>query len=71
MIKNLSAEMSEVANGNGRGSAAAIKLGDRVRSGRFGSGSVRAFNPDGSVIVRFDGCRKSRRIFPSLLQKTV
>lgn len=69
MITNWFVKSSRNKNGTGKGSTPAYRIGDRVQSGSFGKGVVRAYNPDGTVTVRFDGQIKSRSIFPSFLEK--
>ena len=45
------------------------RIGDRVRSNRFGRGVVQGINPNGTLIVRFAGRQKSREVFPTLLEE--
>ena len=69
MITDLYTRKAVQQNGTGSSSALKYQLGDRVQCGRFGTGVVRAYNPDGTLLVRFTDQPKSRSIFPSLLEK--
>jgi hypothetical protein len=53
------------------GTANSFRVGDRVQSPNYGKGVVRAYNPNGALIVRFDGQKKSQSVFPTFLDQTV
>ena len=70
MITNLFVKKSNIGNGMHCSSADKLRLGDTVKSPQFGSGVVRAFNPNGTVLVQFNG-KKNRSVFPSLLARSI
>jgi hypothetical protein len=45
------------------------RLGEAVYHGLYGVGQIMAHLPDGRLQIRFDGVRKSRMIFPSLINR--
>jgi len=51
------------------GNAPGYRLGEAVYHGQYGVGQVMAQLPDGRLQIRFDGARKSRMIFPSLINR--
>lgn len=67
MFMNPFRKKAAYENGRGRKSALHYRIGDRVKNGSQGTGTVRAVRPDGAIIVRFDGKKKSQSIYPSLL----
>ena len=56
-------------NGSKSDAAIRFRLGDRVRNSNHGNGVVRAFNPNGSLVVRFEGQNKSKSVFPTFLER--
>jgi hypothetical protein len=59
-----------IHNGNlASSNAPDYRLGEPVYHGRYGVGQVMAHLPDGRLQIRFDGVRKSRMIFPSLINR--
>ena len=46
-----------------------IRIGDSVRSPRFGRGTVRGFGPDGALIVQFSARNQVRSVYPTLVER--
>lgn len=61
----------KAAEGIGSRSAAVskLRLGATVRHAGFGTGQVIANWPDGTVIVRFEGASRNRKIWPAHLTR--
>jgi hypothetical protein len=71
MITDLFPTRAEKKNGHNFEPATSFRLGGRVQHHKFGTGVVRAFNPDGTLLVRFDGQAKSQPVFPTFLGRNI
>ncbi len=69
MITKLFSTNVGTKNGAQTAPAHPFRIGERVQNGGHGTGVVRAFHPNGTIIVRFEGQETSRAVFPTFLEK--